>query len=76
MDKFKSGMVKGKPKKAAGGEMASAIRQQLFGAGHMFGPIKDRFQQFVAKLLKKQATKIKAEMVDIRRRRGNRISAV
>ena len=70
MDKFKSGMVKGKPKKAAGGEMASV------GAGHMFGPIKDRFQQFVAKLLKKQATKIKAEMVDIRRRRGNRISAV
>ena len=35
------------------------------GAGHMFGPIKDRFQQFVDKLLKKQATKIKAEMVDI-----------
>ena len=38
------------------------------GAGHMFGPIRDRFQQFVANLLKKQVTKIKAEMVDIKRK--------
>ena len=37
------------------------------GAGHMFGPIRDRFQQFVANLLKKQVTKIKAERVDIKR---------
>ncbi len=38
------------------------------GAGHMFGPIKDRFMEFVDKLLKRQATKIKAEMVDIRKK--------
>ena len=34
----------------------------------MFGPIRDRFQKFVSKLLKKQATKIKVEIVDIRRK--------
>ena len=38
------------------------------GAGHLFGPIKDRFMQYMDKLLKKQATKIKAEMVDIRKK--------
>ena len=38
------------------------------GAGHLFGPIKDRFMQYMDKILKKQATKIKAEMVDIRKK--------
>ena len=38
------------------------------GASHLFGPLKDRFMQYVGKLLKKQATKIKAEMVDIRKK--------
>ena len=38
------------------------------GAGHMFGPIKDRFMEFVDKLLKRQATKIKSEMGDIRKK--------
>ena len=48
----------------------SDIKQMLEegGAGHMFAPIRDRFQKFVAKMLKKQATQIKAEMVDIRRK--------
>ena len=34
----------------------------------MFGPIKDRFMEFVDKLLKRQATKIKEEMGDIRKK--------
>ena len=48
----------------------SDIKQMLEdgGAGHMFAPIRDRFQKFVAKLLKKQATMIKAEMADIRKK--------
>ena len=38
------------------------------GAGYLFGPIKARFMQYMEKLLRKQATKIKAEMVDIRKK--------
>ena len=38
------------------------------GAGQLFGPIKDRFMEFVDKLLKRQATKIKEEMGDIRKK--------
>ena len=34
----------------------------------MFGPIKDRFMELLNKMLKRQATKIKAVMVDIRKK--------
>ena len=38
------------------------------GAGQLFDPIKDRFMEFVDKLLKRQATNIKEEMGDIRKK--------